>query len=813
MLKRILLAVGFFVMMFGNVFAQKESNHWYFGKNAGLHFSNNSVLPDTNGKLYSYLSQSAISDANGNLLFYTNGDTVWNKNHQIMQNGIKISANTNYADNSEVSVIVPLPKDKNVYYIFSINVLSSITPTLFYSVVDLSYNNGYGKVVSKNNILLTNMTYKLTAVHHANKESIWLITHGFGTNSFYSYLINKNGINLIPVTSNTGSVHSGFLTAGKVGNIKVSPQGDKLVSLKYSTNQGDPINFEVFDFNNRTGLVSDPVSTIIFGPYYAEFSPNGRFLYITRGGPSAIDQYDLNYLDSSNFFSSRIIIDTLMYQSQLQLANNGKIYVARYNKDFLGVVNNPNEKGANCNYVDSGQYIGTRKSLKGLPFFLQSYFFKPDFEAVGTCFGDSTHFYLQDSAYVDSLFWVFDDSLSGANNFSTSWAPVHYFSDTGIFNVQMIVYHDSMADTSMREIRISPYPSADFSINDNAQCLSSNNFVFTNTTSIASGACSYEWWFGDSTLSYDTNATHIYLQEDSFDVRMFALSDYGCLDSTSKKVYVFPPKAAFTVNDTGQCHLDNSFQFINQTTNNFGTIDYTWHFGDGDSSILADTVFHSYALADSFQVTLIANSNFGCSDTLTKEMVVFPMPEADFNINDSVQCFNEQMLVARNSSFVSRDSIIENKWVLGNKAIVTKDLTNYAFDSSGVYQVQLIVTTANNCRDTIEKQIEILTSPVAGFSINDSSQCFNTQLFMVQNTSLITGDSIVENLWYIDNDTIRTKDISNFLFDEFGIYPIKLVVNALNGCKDSLTEVVEIYEAPKATLVSMILYNVSMSRC
>ena len=197
-----------------------------------------------------------------------------------MQNGIKISANTNYADNSEVSVIVPLPKDKNVYYIFSINVLSSITPTLFYSVVDLSYNNGYGKVVSKNNILLTNMTYKLTAVHHANKESIWLITHGFGTNSFYSYLINKNGINLIPVTSNTGSVHSGFLTAGKVGNIKVSPKGDKLVSLKYSTNQGDPINFEVFDFNNRTGLVSDPVSTIIFGPYYAEFSPKRKvFIY------------------------------------------------------------------------------------------------------------------------------------------------------------------------------------------------------------------------------------------------------------------------------------------------------------------------------------------------------------------------------------------------------------------------------------------------------------------------------------------------------------------------------------------------------
>jgi PKD repeat protein len=122
--------------------------------------------------------------------------------------------------------------------------------------------------------------------------------------------------------------------------------------------------------------------------------------------------------------------------------------------------------------------------------------------------------------------------------------------------------------------------------------------------------------------------------------------------------------------------------------------------------------------------------------------------------------FNEQMLVAWNSSLVARDSIVENKWIVNSDTVLSEDLGNYAFDSSGVYQVQLIVTTANLCRDTMEKQMEILPSPKAAisindsaqcfnqnsfhFSLNDSVQCFNEQLLVARNSSLVVGDSITE---------------------------------------------------------------------
>jgi hypothetical protein len=65
---------------------------------------------------------SSISDKNGALLFYTNGQTVWNKNHEIMDNGSNLSGDPN---NTQSSIIIPKPNDENTYYIFGTRETSS----------------------------------------------------------------------------------------------------------------------------------------------------------------------------------------------------------------------------------------------------------------------------------------------------------------------------------------------------------------------------------------------------------------------------------------------------------------------------------------------------------------------------------------------------------------------------------------------------------------------------------------------------------------------------------------------------------------
>lgn len=69
------------------LFAQKQTAFWYFGTYAGLDFNSGNPIALTDGQLNTDEGCTAISDFNGNLLFYTDGVTVWNKNHVTMLNG------------------------------------------------------------------------------------------------------------------------------------------------------------------------------------------------------------------------------------------------------------------------------------------------------------------------------------------------------------------------------------------------------------------------------------------------------------------------------------------------------------------------------------------------------------------------------------------------------------------------------------------------------------------------------------------------------------------------------------------------------
>ena len=96
------------------IVSQNETNNWYFGNNAGLNFNNGRLNIQTDGNMNTIAGCSSISDINGDLLFYTNGASVWNKNHVIMDNGNDLAGDTN---NTQTSIIIPKPNNQNIYYI------------------------------------------------------------------------------------------------------------------------------------------------------------------------------------------------------------------------------------------------------------------------------------------------------------------------------------------------------------------------------------------------------------------------------------------------------------------------------------------------------------------------------------------------------------------------------------------------------------------------------------------------------------------------------------------------------------------------
>lgn len=455
MRKKILL----FIIAFScsqHLFAQLQTNFWYFGIMAGVDFSSGSPVALTNGTINTNEGTASMSDSLGNLLFYTDGMQVWNKNNVQMPNGFGL-----LGDYSTTQIIiVPNPGNTDLYYIFTLD--DEGDPNgLNYSVVDMTLQGGNGDVTVKNSFLRTNMTEKLAAVYHCNNHDIWVMTHDRFTNAFAAYLVTNSGVSASPIISNTGMSHTDVH-----GQLKFTSDGNRLACAV-----GYQDTLEIFDFDKSTGIVSNPLTLPINHKVYGiEFSPDNSKLYGTYydiASTSVLFQLDLN---APNIPASQVMLgsspDPIIYA--LQLARDNKIYVTKEITPFLGVINSPNIAGTGCNFVDNAVNLDPLglgvMCMLGLPGFIQSYF-NPDFPNV-PCSVVNANFFSSDTLCkeecinftdmstgpVTSWVWTFSGAVPSS---SAAENPTNIcYNSAGNYDVRLIVSDGTSSDTIIKTITV-----------------------------------------------------------------------------------------------------------------------------------------------------------------------------------------------------------------------------------------------------------------------------------------------------------------------------------------------------------------------
>ncbi|MBK7482264.1 MAG: hypothetical protein IPI72_05865 [Flavobacteriales bacterium] len=146
---------------------------------------------------------ASISDTNGQLLFYSNGETVWDRNNNVMPNGTGLFGTFS---TSQSALIVPFPDDPLRYYLFTAPAQAGQwvgQPNAAYSVVDMTQNNGNGDVVTANVLLDGPVTERLTATRHVNGRDVWVLYHRSESDAYIAYLVTCEGVQG-PVVSNIG---------------------------------------------------------------------------------------------------------------------------------------------------------------------------------------------------------------------------------------------------------------------------------------------------------------------------------------------------------------------------------------------------------------------------------------------------------------------------------------------------------------------------------------------------------------------------------------------------------------------------------
>ena len=399
------------------------------------------------------------------------------------------------------------------------------------------------------------------------------------------------------------------------------------------------------------------------------------------------------------------------------------------------------------------------------------------------CAGDT--FYFTNTSTIDAsgapmtYLWQFGDGYSTNDSASS-----HAYLTAGNYTVTLTAVSNSGCDVSATKVlTVNPLPEVSFAFNN---VCSLEPINFTNTTSGA--ILSQNWNFGDGNTSTLSNPTHTYAGTGSFDVTLTIQNNYGCTDSLTQTAMVYAPGTAdFTIEDAEVCE-GNSSVFHNASTVASGSLTYVWDFGNGMSSTTANPIilYDSYGTYD---VQLIATTENGCNDTITKQVVISPSPVASFTYNDV--CLGDTTHFVNTSTITPAD-VLTYEWSFGDGTSSTDMDFDKVYDTQGSYTVNLVVTSSAGCLSSVNQTVNVNPNPTANFVCQPVCE---GQASVFQNNSY-PNDGTLNFVWNFDDGNTSTEESPNYTYAGDGTYNVELVATSTFGCSDTINKDVVVYPAP-----------------
>ncbi|WP_425392263.1 PKD domain-containing protein [Ekhidna sp.] len=604
--------------------SNQTSNQWYFGEQAGIEFTGGATAILDGNQQDALEGCATISDVNGDLLFYTNGFTVWNRDHDVMVNGDTIGGEQLSAQNS---LIMPFGGDQTMFYIFTTErVYGDDEYALRYSIVDMKEDEARGKVIVKNVKLMENSTERITGSGFTGNDLI--MAHEFGNNSFRAFQTSAAGLSGA-IFSPTGAVHEFMQELSATGYMKISPTLNQIAVNIPGTNQ-----VEILDLDQ--GEVSNPrlIDTGESDLYGMEFSPGGLKLYLTTSsGASKLIQYDLDSLNSADPVTdiSNTKFDGYpqgVDYGALQIGPDGIIYMAVDNSTTLGTINAPDGDDAGASFNSTGFDLAGRISRLGLPNFAQNNTppaQEPSMTVTEGCAGQPSTFSgvgRDPNNSIENYLWIFGDGTSAAVQDTT-----HTYDSPGTYTVQLVLSNRCDTDTTLSQtITINNIPESPTVPTDTAIC---DQPIVLTAWPTDNPDFSYYWSTGETTREITVSEPAV------IDVAIINIVT-GC---TSDTLQVFLADARPDVDLGGDrllCQNDPSITLDAQVPR--GT--FSWAI---DGVVMGNnrTFDIDTTTAGVFEYTVSVTNSFGCIGRDTIQVNIQPAPDVTTNPGNTSGCGND----------------------------------------------------------------------------------------------------------------------------------------------------------------------------
>lgn len=392
---------------------------------------------------------------------------------------------------------------------------------------------------------------------------------------------------------------------------------------------------------------------------------------------------------------------------------------------------------------------------------------------------------------INQWAWNFGDGV-----LASTQNPVHAYTNTGSYIVCLTITSNfGCTATQTHTITISEKPNANFITTQVSACTHTIGFI--NTSNISSGSIiTNNWNYGDGNSSITQNGSNNYINTGTYNVQLIVTSTMGCKDTATIPVTISPlPTPAFSANNV--C-LNGTTSFTNSSSVSGGFITTTnWQFGDGGQSF-QNQPSHQYGSAGTYNVTLLITTNSNCSNSITQQVTVNPLPNASFTATSV--CIGNTINYT-NSSTISNGSISNYIWDFDSNGTPdnTNQNTSNLFNFPGTYTTQLMAISNFNCISTYSLAVSVYPEPIVQF--NSLPVCQGLPVSFTNQTSISYGQ-IINYSWSFGDNTSLLGLSPSHLYSNSGNFNVTLTATSNHNCVNAISHMATVHPKPNVNFIS-----------
>ena len=353
------------------------------------------------------------------------------------------------------------------------------------------------------------------------------------------------------------------------------------------------------------------------------------------------------------------------------------------------------------------------------------------------------------------------------------------YNSPGTFTVTLIITDlNGCKDTVIKTnyIRING-PGANFSQTNATGCAGlTTTFNDLSITDGLNNITNWEWDFGDGTIQNFPGPPfqHTYNTPGTYSVKLKITDAAGCVDSLVKTnlITTTDPIPDFVSADLLACPTSN-VKFTNTST----AINYTstWDFGDGNTSN-TNSPTHNYSVTGNYTVKLNIVDQYGCADSVIKTMyILVDSPIANFTVSDSISACTPMQVQFTNTSHYYYSVL----WDFGPGGTSTSNNPIHFYNTPGVYNVKLVITSPGGCKDSTFKTITVYDTAGSRIDYLPFNGCkplrvdFNAVSSVPATYLWDFGDGYTQN---------TTTPAVNHVYNKFGNFLPQMIMIDPSGC-------------------------------